>query len=47
MQYTLLWLSFEGVDHAEGFNSIGDVFNRMNFLHESRMMRVGYYVVNF
>jgi hypothetical protein len=47
MQYTLHWMSVENVDFVEHFNSLGDVYARMNLLSVSRMLRVAYYVVNF
>ena len=47
MQYTLHWMSVEGAEFTEDYSSLGDVYDRMNLLSGSRMLRVGYYVVNF
>ena len=47
MQYTLHWMSVEGAEFTEDYSSLGDVYDRMNSLNVSRMLRVGYYVVNF
>ena len=47
MQYTFHWMNVQGDEFTEEFSSLGDVYDRMNLLSESRMLRVGYYVVNF
>ena len=47
LQYTLHWMNPEGAEFTEDYSSLGDVYDRMNFLNVSRVLRVGYYVVNF